>query len=473
MKRLKVLILSSVFMLGSFLSCDDTLDINTDPLAATSADPNAVLPYVIVQYSQRKTTEMGTRVSNVPQIISAAFNSPATGTTGAFLTGTMWEMMYTQALGNLVLVKADAEAAGETSNNVNAIATILMSHVFFELTSMWEDVPFSEALDGAVFSAPNVDKQEDVLNGILSMLDEAIVLIDSRPAEGNFAIIPASDMYYGGDMSSWKILANSLKLRTLMMLRSGGANVDSQLNQVLSQPLMESNDQSAFLRYAGGPGAQNAMQSFIITYFGEDNETVDLYAPGDPLIDLLDGTGDPRFDLWIARNNLPAPGNGIFPDPETSVLSNNVIRATLPDVLMTPAEIDLYKAQLALEGVSAAGDADSNYRNGVRNSLRWWGQDIPGIIETITDAEISAYVNSLGVPTITDVYNEQYLAAFLMPLQSWNHVRRNKVPALTPPPSTNITTILKRFTYPPDEIGTNPNIPANKMTDVPMWFENL
>ena len=472
MKRFKILLVSSILIMGSFLSCDETLDINTDPLAATSADPNAVLPYVIVQYAQRKITEMGTRTPDVPQYVSVAVNSPATGATGAFLTGTMWEMMYTQALGNLVLVRTDAAAAGETSNNVNAIATILTAHVFFELTSTFEDVPFTEALDGAVFSAPNVDKQEDIFNGIIDLLDEAIVLIDTRPDEGNFTILPASDMYYGGDMASWKVLANSLKLRTLMMLRGGGANVDNELNKVLGQPLMERNDQAAILRYSGQPGGQNPIQAFT-EFFGSDNESVDLFGPGDPLIKILNGSGDPRLDLWVARNNLPAPGNGIFPDPTTSVLSNNVIRATLPDVLMTPAEIDLYKAQLALEGVGSAGSAEVNYKNGVRNSLKWWGQDIPGIIKTLTDGEISTYVNSLAAPTITDVYNEQYLAAFLMPLQSWNHVRRNKVPVLTPPPSTNITTILKRFTYAPDEIATNPNIPANKMTDVPMWFENL
>ena len=45
-------------------------------------------------------------------------------------------MMYNQILGNLSLVKADAAAAGPTSNNVNAIATILTAHIYFELTSI-------------------------------------------------------------------------------------------------------------------------------------------------------------------------------------------------------------------------------------------------------------------------------------------------------------------------------------------------
>jgi hypothetical protein len=55
---------------------------------------------------------------------------------------------------------------------------------------------------------------------------------------------------------------------------------------------------------------------------------------------------------------------------------------------------------------------------------------------------------------------------------AWNTVRRTKIPALAPPPSSGISTILKRFTYPPNESDSNPNTPVNIPTDTPMWFEN-
>ncbi|MCX2720692.1 SusD/RagB family nutrient-binding outer membrane lipoprotein [Lentiprolixibacter aurantiacus] len=473
MKRIRLILLSFAFILGSLSSCDDKLDINTDPLVATSADPNAVLPYVFVQYSSRKVTELGTRICDVPQYISDTFNSPKNGRTSIFLTGNTWGMMYNQVLGNLSLVKADAAAAGPTSNNVNAIATIISAHIFYELTSIWEDVPFTEALNGQEFPFPNFDDQQTILNGVVAMYDEAIALIDSTPSSGVFAITPAGDQWYGGDMASWRILANSLKLRALMLLRNGGANVDAQINATLSQPLMTSNGQAAYLRYSGQPGAQNGMLTIITAFFGPDNESQNVFGPGDPIDALLRDSGDPRYDLWVARNDLPAPGIDLFPDNTTSVLSNNIIRADLPDMVMLPAEIDLYKAELALEGVTAAGNAETNYRNGVRNSITWWGQDIPGVITTVSTADIDAYVNSLPAPTLEDVYNQQYLAAFLQPVLSWNHVRRNQFPVLETPPASNISTILKRFNYPPDEVGANPNTPANPETDVPMWFENL
>jgi hypothetical protein len=280
-------------------------------------------------------------------------------------------------------------------------------------------------------------------------------------------------MFYGGNITQWRILANSLKLRVLMMLRSGGSNVDAKINEVLNQPLMTDNHDAALIRYEGVPGAQNGMLTIITAFFGPDNESQNVFGPGDPIDKLLSESNDPRWDLWVARNDLDSPGNDISPDQGTSVLSNNVIRATLPDVLMTPAEIDFYKAELSMNGFSNSGNALTNYKNGVRNSIQWWGQDIPGIINSVSDDDIDSYVNSLNDPTLEDVFNQQYLASFLMPIMAWNHVRINQFPILDPPPNSNIPTILKRFNYPPDEIGTNPNTPINKDTDAPMWFENL
>lgn len=471
MKKLKLIMLLSVLMVIPFSSCEKTLDINTDPLAASSADPNAVLPFVFVQYSSRKVTELGTRISDVSQYVSFNFNSPRNGNTSIFLTGNTWGMMYDQILGNLSLVKADAVVAGPTSNNVNAIATIMSAHIYFELTSIWEEVPFSEALNGAEFPSPNFDDQQSVLNGVVAMYDEAIALIDAIPAEGNFDV-SVGDMYFGGDMDAWRRMANSLKLRALMMLRNGGASVDSQITSVLGEPLVETNGQATLLTYSGAPGAQNGMFTIVTAFFGPDNESTNVHGTGTPLDDLLNGSGDPRWDLWIARNDLPPPANGSRPNNSTSCISNNIIRPDMPDMLLKPSEIDFYKAQLALAGVAGAGDAETNFKNGLRNSLEWWGQDIPGAIQTTSGGDIDAYVNSFGAPTLDDVFEQQYLAAFLQPVQAWNAWRRNKVPTLDPPPATTIGTILRRFNYPPDEVGSNPNTPSNPPTGEPMWFEN-
>ena len=446
-------------------SCEDSLNINENPLAATSADPNVILPFVMVQYSNRHVTELGSRTLDVPQQFTACFNSPRRGNTSIFLTGNTWGMMYSQVLGNLLLVEQDAEAAGASSNNVAAVAKILKAHTFFELSSIWEDVPFSQALDAVNFPEPTFDAQEDVLEGVITILDEAIALID---AGGGLVDLTVGDLIYGGNMDNWRKLANSIKLRTLMLM-SNQKDITSRANAVLAEPLISSNSETAMITYPGGPSAQNGLQALIEAFFGPDNESQQVYAPTTTVFDLLQG--DPRFDLMIVDPAGTGPTDyGTFAGPSDAVFANNVIREDLPHMIFMPAEIDLYKAELAMRAGDTGG-ADANYRAGVANNLRWWGQAVPGVVNTLDDATIDDYVAGLAAPTMQDIHEELYIESMFRPIIAWNSVRRTNVPELGPAPGSNISTILKRFNYPPDEVASNPNTPTNLPTDTPMWFE--
>jgi len=468
MKYIKYL---SLILVLSFVStsCEDSLDINKDPLAATTADPNVLLPFVLAQYSNRHTTELGTRIMDVPQHFTACFNSARQGNTSIFLTGNTWGMMYSQVLGNLLLVEQDAVAAGPSSNNVAAIAKVLTANTFFELTMIWEDVPFSEALKAAEFPVPNFDNQETILNGVVSSLDEAMTLIDDMPSEGIFNV-SVGDLIYDGDMEKWRRYANSLKLRALMVLKNKN-DVDSQIATALSEPLVESNDQAALIRYSNAPGGFNGYNNLCEAFFGPSNEVQGVYAPSRTLFNLL--TGDPRFDMLIANPDLADPINiGQFAfSAGGPTIADNVIRNDLPHMLMMPAEINLYRAELAMEDGNMP-EADAQYRAGVALNVAWWGGDIPGAQSTIAGADANAFVDGLAAPTLQDIHEQLYIESFIRPVVAWNTVRRTNVPELELVPGSSITTILKRFNYPPDEVASNPNTPTNAPTDTKMWFEN-
>jgi hypothetical protein len=477
MKNIKIYLLSLLLITISF-SCDDTLDINKDPLAATSADPNVVLPYVIVQYSARSVSELGTRITDVSQQMSANFNSPLNGGVSSFLTGNAWSMMYALALGNLKQVEEDARTLGATGNNVAAIAEILSAMVFYDITSIWEDGPFTQALDGQTYPAPVFDNQETILRGVVAKLDDAMMLIDNIPAEGVFNV-NSGDMIYGGDMTRWRKFANSLKIRVLMMIRNRDTSVDSELVAALSEPVIDSNDDVAMLIYSGQAGAQNAYHGIVTSYFGPDNQSQQVHGPSEVMYDLVTGNNDPRASLlFYDPNNGGGNEPGTFPDPNTAVYSNNIIRPDFPDVWFTPAEISFYRAELALKGVTNE-DAQEMFDLGMSQVLSFYGQDIPcadgnvvdGVCLRLSTTEIDNYINSMGAVTENSIYEQQYLEALLRPVLAWNTVRRNAYPELPTPPASSITTYLKRFTYPPDETSSNPNTPVNKTTDTPMWFE--
>jgi hypothetical protein len=449
-------------------SCEDKLDINTNPLVATTANPNVLLPFVIAQYSNRHTTELGTRIMDVPQHFTACFNTGANGSTTSFLTGNTWNMMYTQALSNLVLVEEDAEAAGATSNNAAAIAKVLKANIFFELTMIWEKVPFTEALNPVEFPSPQFDDQETVLRGVVSILDDAMALIDAIPAEGNFDVT-AGDIIYRGNMDNWRRYANSLKLRVLMVLRNK-VNVDSEITAALTEPMIESNDQSALIRYSNDPGQSNAYNQLVEGFFGVSNEAQGVFAPSRTLKGLLDG--DPRQSILIANPELDAIDIGMFAfSAGGPTISDNVIRDDLPHMLFMPAEVNLYRAELAMASGNTS-EADAQYRAGVAKNVAWWGGDIPGAQLTIDATTASDFVAGLSAPTMEDIHNQLYIESFIRPIVAWNTVRRTGTPALPTPPGSSISTILKRFTYAPNEAAANTNTPANLPTDTKMWFEN-
>lgn len=476
MKNIKLYILS-FFVLFMSLSCEETLDINTDPLAATSADPNAVLPYVFVQYSARKTTELGTRIQDVTGHMAGNFNSPRNGSTTSFLTGNTWFMYYNQVLGNLQLVENDAKAAGAPSNNVAAVAIIVKALAFYELSSIWGSVPFTQAIDGQEFPAPEFDNQETVFRGVVGLLDEAIALIDGMPAEGVFNL-SVGDLIYGGDMGLWRRYANSLKLRVLMLLRNKDTSVDSQITATLAQPLIENASQAAYLRYSGAPGQENGMWNIINAFFGPSNEDFGVHTPSEIIFDVMDAVDDPRIDLFVVNAEAGAAETSVFFTTDFAVYNDNVVRPDYPDIWFLPGEIAFYRAELALKGVTG-DDAQSFYEQGITQTMEFWGGGIPGAQITLSSTEISDFIASLptlaslgNADALAAVHNQQYLETFLRPIVAWNHIRRTDVPEVPAAPGSAITTYLKRFTYPPDEIGSNPNTPSNPNTDDPMWFEN-
>ncbi|MBL7845324.1 MAG: SusD/RagB family nutrient-binding outer membrane lipoprotein [Cyclobacteriaceae bacterium] len=479
MTKYFIVVMAMVVILTIPISCSDQLDINTNPLTASSADPNVVLPFVIVQYSNRKTTEIGLRMMDVWQHISNIFNSPKGGgnAAGGFLSGNFWGMLYPQAIKNLVLVENEAKAKGVTNNNIAAVAITLRALVFYDITACWESAPFTQAMNGAQFPSPEFDDQETILNGIVDLCDEAMALIDAMPATGNALL--TGDLIYNGDMTLWRRFANSLKLRVLMMIRNKDTSVDTEIAATLGQPLIETNAHAAMLKYSGTAGNVNAWLQLVTAFGTGSNETTNYCGPSPVIRDLLEG--DPRLELWCVdgtNGNYEASDIGIFPNATKARISNNVIRGNLPDAWFLPAEVTLYRAELAAKGV-IAGNVNDLYRQGVTLSLQWWGGAIPGAQKTLTPTEISNYVNSL--PDITGltqneqlqaIGEEQYLQTFWMPIEAWTHVRRTKIPDIQAAPGSTITTMLKRLQWSPTEVSANPNNPIQQLTDVPMWFEN-
>lgn len=476
----------------SFYACeeaiDEALDINVNPLVAEEANPNAILPYVFTTYSARKTTELGTRTIDVPHQYSDTFNSPKAGNTSSFLTGNTWNDWYTDLLGNLHLIEQDAKIAGESSNNVQAVAKIMKGHLFFELTCIWEKVPFTEALDGGSFPNPKFDSQETILDGVVTLMDEAIALLDTEVGIFDFS---SGDILLGGNETAWRALANSIKIRTLMLLRNvvvRESEAETALIEAFGQPTVST---PVFLRYEGESSSTNGYFDVIKQFLGSSNEDPNNslpFGPAPALRDQLFNSGDPRLRQWCVdptgTDTYPAANYDQFPRRGAqAIFSDNTIRADYPDIYFLPSEIALYKAELLLDGVALPGTqtAQQAFEEGVTYAVNFWGGNggaantIDGYSGTpVTTSEVTSFVAGLGAVTREKIAIQLWLESFLRPIAAWNTVRRTGMPKLAPPGGATIERILQRFAYPPDEVSANTSTPVSPPNDqiMPVFERN-
>jgi hypothetical protein len=78
---------------------------------------------------------------------------------------------------------------------------------------LYEDIPFTEALNATEFPYPNYDSGKDVVYpAILNMLDAAIAKQADAKASGQ-PVIANKDYYFNGNIDKWVAFAKSLKLK--------------------------------------------------------------------------------------------------------------------------------------------------------------------------------------------------------------------------------------------------------------------
>lgn len=468
------------FLIGT--SCDDQLDINSNPLAATAVDANLLFPTVLVNFSNIRESELDARIGTIPQYYEPAFGVIGDYALGlqsnTFLMGNVWGNIYTNVLKNVTLLERTAlEAEPGTQNNILAQGKLTKVLAYWQATMLWEDVPYTQAVDFET-ALPVFDSQESILRGLVVEIDDAVALMDETSAT-----IENGDLIYGGDMDLWERFANSLKLKILMEIANvDEASVREQIAATVSSPLLEDVSQNAQLNYLDAPGNYNPFWSILNNFAGGLNPT--WYIAGEVPFNLLQDLEDPRLSVYYSESaEADSLGTGNFGPPAApgsfdgsggtaSIISLQVIRPDRPDTYGTASETQLYVAEAIIRGL-ASGDAQAAFESGVRASMN----EYDGTPAAIGDEAKDAYIASLGDlgtgdDALLKIRQQLYLANFERLPDAWAEWRRTKVPTLETPVGSSVSGVVRRFFYPPDEVGANPNAPSGEPVDTPMWYEN-
>lgn len=479
--RYKSIYIPILCVLALFGCTDDIEDINTDPLAATEIPAALLYPQFFLQMSSNRTIELnGVNIQSQHWASAGSagvFSNPERYVISPFTIGNNFTGIYTGVLRNLDLARSlTLESNPDDLNTLGQIKTF-EAFAFLHITQIYGDAPLSEAIRVDEFPNPVFDAQEDMLRAIADKCDEAVALLETETG-----IVTDADLIYDGNRTNWIRFANSLKLKTLMLIANvDPGSVQSEIQELVDNPLLIlENSQNAYLTYPGTVNQANPIWQ-TLDLFAVPGTNPFWYA-GSTLVNIMNDNDDPRRSTYFSDADDEVDGiqyvgqdQGVFDPTGISTVSLDIIRPELEDRFFTAAETNFFIAEAILKGF-ASGDAQAFYEAGLRASLDSYdGQ--PG---ELSSDEKEDYVASRGSiaglsneDAIERVNIEQYVALFTRGLEAWTHWRRTKTPEFQLPDNAQLSDIIRRYGYPTDELTTNENSPAASPDLIePMWFEN-
>lgn len=378
-------------------------------------------------------------------------------------------------------------------DNYKGIALVYKSWAFSILTDLYGDIPYFEATEATKGTfQPKFDDQKDIYIQLLQDLETANSLFDESRAlsYGGDLVYNANEL--SGDKNAgilkWNKLANSLRLRLLLRIskRDGEVNVTEQINTILGDPgtypVFTGNEDDAIFRYPGSFPYFNPYFNARTLDWRESVYFTEFF------IDGLNASEDPRLDIWAipVETDEQKVFQGIesgYPITTEYVVgrysSYNDNLKTLPQlgVMMTYAEVEFIKAELALKNYPTGQRPEDHYESGIRASMVQWGAAMPA--DFLERPGILYDTSASDKDQLAQIMLQKYYAYFFTDYQSWFEKRRTGYPEL--PRGEGIpaeNTFPSRIPYPiylqslnPNNLEAAVNAMGGDTSDIKVWWD--
>lgn len=470
MKALKK-ILVVCLAVGAFSSCKkQLLDINVDPNNPTtaSASPDLVLSnalattasiYDASTIGNNNFAWAGLWLGHISYSgnYAVATENISYNLTNGFAAGT-WDNLYD----NIEDYDFVEKKGVETKNNFyRAIGMFMKAYNFQTLVDLYNNVPYTEALQGTANSTPKFDNGKDIYADLSKKMDTAIALFKTS---GNTAI--SGDIMFNGDATRWTHFANTVKLRLLLRQSEvNGAAAKAQAAQLSGGFLTK--DATVNPGYLNSAGKTNPFWGSNVNTAGTYTQT--FYRGGAYAIQFYKDNNDPRLQRFYSPNGSGQYAGNYFgdqgvPNSGTSGIGPGVLKAYSQDaVIMLAAESYFLQAEAVLRGwITVSGEtAQSLYEKGVTASFEYLG---------LSDTDAQTYYSQPGNNQTTwsaaNGFQEQLALiirqkwaaeAWINELEPYNDYRRLHLPSDVPLSKSPFSTGIfpNRLLYPQREISVN------------------
>ncbi|MBN8822913.1 MULTISPECIES: SusD/RagB family nutrient-binding outer membrane lipoprotein [unclassified Spirosoma] len=466
-------------------ACSNFLDINVTPNNPTAVTPAVLLPGAQAGTAFAESNEINRFAETLVQHLAGANNSPANydvfQTNGADMENQWRFEIYN---GGLVNFQKLIELGDATNSKAyTGIAKIMKAYTFSIATNMWGDVPYSQALQGEAFTAPRIDKQEDIYKGnssqgIQSLFD--LVREGIKDLDAPSALKPGvEDLIYGGDLAKWKRAGNNLLLKFATVIsRKEPALATSVINEVLTgNNYITTNANDMNFTFGSTVGSQDPRYSYTyVSTFKDDIILSTRY------LNLLKSLNDPRLPIFFTKPGadyvtIDNGFRGTLPAPVTNWSRYNKFitgnSGEGPVRMTTNFERAFILAEAALR-LGTPGDPQALYTEGITASLSLAGLSADQITAYLAANPTVATLSGTNEQKIAQIITQKYIAWTGNGLEAWNDYRRTGYPVLQP--SQNAAGIdgtrPVRAVYINTEIQRNPNFPnPAPQSNVRVWWD--
>jgi hypothetical protein len=347
-------------------------------------------------------------------------------------------------------------------SNEHAIGRIWKVWLFHQLTDMYGDIPYFQAVlgvDSVIYQA-KYDTQQSIYEDMLKELKEATASLSDDPSLASFG---AADILFGGNIDSWKRFGNSLRFRLAIHAHYADANLAQQnIADVVGEPLIDDNTMNAKLTTIDGADNNNKNPLYIDRVNSQDYPVWVSFTT----TEVLQKLNDPRLALFA---NPATDGVSGYRGRPLQILDQEKLRYTvtstafLPEsfqepvysiMIMNAAEVYFLRAEAAVAGITAE-DAQEMFSKGIQASMEQFA---------VPSGAVTTYLGSAaGTLTGTDeekleqIAVQKWLAMYYETNEGWTEFRRTGYPKVWTGSEKGVTdgNIPRRLTYPLDEYQKN------------------
>ncbi|MFB0904200.1 MAG: SusD/RagB family nutrient-binding outer membrane lipoprotein [Nonlabens sp.] len=482
-------ILLIIFSFGALTSCEQDLDVNTNPNT-----PDTITPDLALASAEASLIAMtGGELANVGGFYAQYYTqAPSAGQYDAIdeynlptnFGNRVWDELYSGCLNDLQYVITESELQGNTGKVL--IGRLLQAYTYQVLVDVFGDVPYTEALAGVANINPKVTPGNEIYTDLINQINTAVANYNANPVPSAFG---AQDVIYQGDMTNWLKFANTLKLKMYMRM-----SYTSQADPAAVTALLAQNN---FITANAGFaifGTQTSQRNpFFETNLSASPGLGDInHVASNTLMLFYTQNNDPRRNAVYRASTTGAyasidQGNGAAFNNTAIAYSRPNITAQTPVYLITVAESNFLQAEALIRYSTQAG-AKAKYDLGVASSFSTYG--LPTASATALTATGAAYEFITGLATeqaVRQVMVQKWAAlANVNNIEAYIETTRTKFPEVVPFGTqeyskgnrvTSLTSILSATSlpsilfYPQNEVDRNKNITQRTSITQKVWWD--